>query len=129
MAAAINQAWRLSGNPGVKITADDLASVWLRDAGKCCYCGIDVELMSVSFDHVDPLRKGGYNGVGNINTACITCQRSKYTKTSDEFAEWRKMMRRCKTCRKTFKPRWADYMRGFGFYCSRSCSGKAASHG
>jgi hypothetical protein len=129
VAAAINQAWQKSGNDGVKISADDLASVWLRDGGVCQYCGIEVDLMHVSFDHEIPLRRGGYNGVGNLKTACITCQRSKYTKSTAEYAEWQALWRYCRTCRNGFKPRWADYMRGFGFYCSRKCSGSAASHG
>lgn len=126
LAAAINQKWRLTGNPGVKITADDLASTWLKDSGKCRYCGIEVDLMSVSFDHVEPFLKGGWNAPGNLATCCMTCQRSKYTKTPEEHAKYQDLMRRCRTCGRGFKPRWADYIRGYGHYCSRKCAGKAA---
>lgn len=115
-----------SGNAGVKIYAEDLAGIWLRAAGKCSYCGIEVDLMGASFDHEHPLSKGGYNGVGNLRLCCITCQRSKYDKNAIEYQEWRRLSRRCKTCRTVFRPRWADYKRGYGYYCSRKCSGSAA---
>jgi hypothetical protein len=126
LAAAINQKWRQTGNVGVKISASDLAFILIRDDYRCFYCDTEVEAMGVSFDHVVPFAAGGANIVSNIVACCISCQRSKYTKSPEQLAEWQTLERRCKTCDKAFKPRWADYVRGYGFYCSRKCSGKAA---
>ena len=126
LAAAINQKWRRTGNAGVPVTAADLASIWLNDSGKCRYCGIGVDLMGCSFDHVVPFAENGVNEVGNIATACITCQRSKYTKSTSEFAEWQELERTCRGCGVQFKPRWADVKRGYGWYHSRSCSARAS---
>jgi 5-methylcytosine-specific restriction endonuclease McrA len=127
VAAALNQAWKRSGNAGVKISAADLASLWLNEGGRCRYCDIEVDLMTVSFDHIDPLVKGGVNAVGNLAPCCMTCQRSKYTKTPEELEKWKNLTRRCLIDGKRFKPRWADYIRGYGFYCSRRCAGYAAT--
>lgn len=126
LAAAINQKWRQTGNEGVKITADDLASTWLKDSGKCRYCSVGLGLMDTSFDHVVPFHKGGSNSPGNLATCCTTCQRAKYTKTPEEHAAYQALWRTCPIDRKRFKPRWADYVRGYGFYCSRKCAGKSA---
>ena len=126
LAAAINQKWRQTGNAGIKITANDLANIWLDDVGACRYCGVDVDLMGVSFDHIIPFKDDGPNTVDNIAASCITCQRSKYTKSPEQLAEWKDLVRYCKGCGLEFRPRWADYVRGYGHYCSRKCSGRSA---
>jgi len=126
LAAGINQKWRRVKTRGVKLFAEDLAFVYIRDDGQCRYCGIDVGPMDTSFDHILPFKQGGPNVVDNLCVSCITCQRSKYTKTPAEYAEWQMLVRVCKTCQKQFRPRWADYKRGLGWYCSRKCSGAAA---
>jgi hypothetical protein len=126
LAAAINQKWRQTGNPGVKITARDLAIILVDAEYACTYCGTEVTALGVSFDHVVPFADGGPNTPANIGASCITCQRSKYTKSPEELEEWKTLERKCRTCGKAFRPRWADYTRGYGYYCSRTCSGKAA---
>jgi 5-methylcytosine-specific restriction endonuclease McrA len=130
VAAAINQKWRKMGSPGVEITASDLAGLWLDAKGRCSYCGIDIELMTASFDHVTPFGRGGPNTVENLAACCMTCQRVKFTKMPEELAEYRALKRICRAadCNVRFQPRYADYVRGFGFYHSRSCAAKAASH-
>lgn len=128
MAAGLNQAWMKYGYRGVKLYAHDLAAIWLRAGGTCHYCGIEVDLMTVSFDHVEPLSKGGYHGVGNLVACCITCQRTKHTKTPEQHLEYQSTERICPVDGKRFRPRFADIQRGYGVYCSRKCSGKSA-HG
>lgn len=124
----MDQKWKSLPNPGTHITASDLAGVWLRDAGQCYLCETEVTLMQASFDHVIPWADGGPHSVANLRTCCIACQRSKYTKSPKEYANYQKLERRClePSCNVLFKPRWADYLRGYGYYHSRSCSAKAA---
>lgn len=122
----MNQKWKSLPNGGAPITADDLAGVWLRDAGKCYLCGTEVTLMTSSFDHVIPWAEGGIHSVGNLRPCCTVCQRSKYTKSPEEHASYQKLWRICPVDGTRFRPRWADVKRGFGYYCSRSCSAKAA---
>jgi hypothetical protein len=90
----------------------------------------DIELMTSSFDHVTPFGRGGPNTVENLAACCMTCQRVKFTKMPEELAEYRALKRICRAadCNVRFQPRYADYVRGFGFYHSRSCAAKAASH-
>src|SRR4051812_32594604 len=70
LAAAINQkATRLSV-PG-RVTATDLALVYLEAERRCAYCGIDVTPAGVSFDHIVPWAKGGSNHRSNLAASCI----------------------------------------------------------
>lgn len=130
LAAAQNQKARLVGAGG-RTTAEDLAWVFLQamnpETGdhECAYCGVVVTQEGVSFDHVVPFDRGGQNTVENLLACCITCQRDKYTKSPEELAEWKKLVRYCLMCGTPFRPRWADYKRGYGYYHSRACSGKA----
>lgn len=119
----MNQAWAKSGNPGTKLSSDDLASLWLNAGGTCEYCGIGVSLMTVSFDHEVPLSKGGYHGVGNLKVCCITCQRSKYNRSTKDYLDSRALTVTCPVDGTVFKPRWADWVRGYGRFCSRKCAG------
>lgn len=124
LAAAINQkAARLAHRE--RITADDLALVFLEASGRCAYCGIEVDPMGASFDHAVPFARGGTNTRANLVLSCITCQRTKFTKLPAEHIEYQRLQRQCRTCRRAFRPRFADIKRGYGFYCSRRCSGTA----
>lgn len=125
IAAAYNHKARKRGVPG-KVTAEDLARTCIISDWMCTYCGVELTQEGVSFDHVVPMSgEGGNNYPENIVACCITCQRTKFTKSPEELAEWRKLIRNCKSCGIPFRPRWADYKRGFGWYHSRVCSGKA----
>lgn len=108
-----------------RITHETLFLVFHNSGGQCAYCGIGIEADSCSFDHVVPFDRGGDNAIDNIVACCVTCQREKFTKTPEEFQEYRELQVPCKGCGKLFKPRWADYVRGYGRYHSRACSGAA----
>jgi hypothetical protein len=123
LAAAINQKAHKLGAAG-RVTADDLALVYLSGDRKCAYCRVDVSPGGVSFDHIVPFVKGGSNLRSNIAPSCITCQRGKFTKTPEEWAKAKDMTVPCEVCGKQFRPRWADYQRGYGRTCSRKCSGQ-----
>ena len=70
--------------------------VFLRDKGKCMYCGRDLldslnyqtwgeygEVLdenSMTIDHVNPLSKGGTYDVSNLGLACYKCNEEKRDK-------------------------------------------------
>lgn len=95
--------------------------------GPCHYCGIGLDLDHGSFDHVIPFDRGGTNEITNIVRCCMTCQRTKFTKTPAEFAEHSDMIVTCARpgCGNTWKPRWAERKRGMARYCSHQCAGAA----
>lgn len=130
LAAAINAKARSVGSPG-RITAEDLAIVfqasWSDEVEDylCTYCETGIHADGVSFDHVVPFARGGVNTTSNLVASCMTCQREKFTKSPEELAEWQQLVRYCVMCSKPFRPRWADFKRGLGHYCSRVCSGRA----
>jgi hypothetical protein len=95
----------------------------VADDRRCRYCAIELDWRGVSFDHVVPFVRGGANDPSNLASSCITCQRGKFTKSPAEWAQAKDLMVPCEMCKKLFKPRWADYVRGYGRTCSRNCSG------
>lgn len=107
-----------------RLTSVDLAAAFVISNGKCTYCGIGIDPLHCSFDHIIPFDRDGPNVAENIVACCMTCQRSKGTKLPSEFAFAKQLLNTCETCGILFKPRYADYMRGYGRTCSRSCSGK-----
>jgi hypothetical protein len=98
--------------------------LWLIivDYPKCPYCGIEIDPMHGQFDHKVPFDKGGSNTRDNIVFCCVTCNRAKFTKSVDEHAEWVGFTVVCPIDGTVFKPRYSDWVRGLGRYCSRSCS-------
>ena len=58
---------------------------------RCQYCGTEVTPRSGSpksreYDHVEPWSRGGGSGPDNIKVSCRTCNRSKGSKTPDEWS-------------------------------------------
>lgn len=92
---------------------------------KCFYCGIGLSMMEGSFDHRISFNDGGTNDPSNIVRCCIGCQRRKFTKTPEQFAEHRSMTATCAICGRTWTPRYAEAKRGMARYCSRSCAAKS----
>lgn len=123
MAGAINAKATRLGREG-RISARDLALVFTQSNWTCRYCGIGIDPLHCSFDHVIPFDRDGPNEPMNIVACCMTCQRSKGIKLPPEFEFAKKLLNKCEICGISFKPRYADYMRGYGRTCSRSCSGK-----
>ena len=122
LAASTNRKAAALGLNG-RITADDYARAFIASGGVCPYCGIDITPEHCSFDHKVPFDRGGENEPSNIVACCLTCQREKGTKTPEEFARARTLMVNCESCGRTFKPRYADYVRGYGRTCSAECAG------
>ena len=59
-------------------------NVWLRDQGRCQYCGDKVPMSDFTFDHVYPQSKGGMTRWDNIVVACHGCNQRKGHKTLRE---------------------------------------------
>lgn len=52
-------------------------NIWLRDHGKCQYCGNRVERSEFTYDHVLPRAQGGRTTWENIVVACVPCNQKK----------------------------------------------------
>jgi 5-methylcytosine-specific restriction endonuclease McrA len=94
---------------------------------ECAYDGTLMSINDGSYDHVIPFENGGTNHITNIVRCCMTCQRTKYTKTPIEFAQHRALEVTCARpgCGNTYQPRWAEYTNGRARYCSHACAGWA----
>jgi hypothetical protein len=126
LASAIN---RKAGRVGVKgrVSAESLFLIILASRDnegivRCPYCGVEVDPMQGSFDHRVPFDRGGSNLRENILFGCLSCNRKKYTKSISEHEEFLAFTVTCPIDGTVFKPRYADWKRGLGRYCSRSCS-------
>jgi hypothetical protein len=120
LADAINKkAVRLHA-PG-RVSAESLFLI-IRKYPQCPYCGQDTDPMHGSFDHVVPFDKDGTNLSDNIVFAHRTCNKHKHTKSVSEYSSYKMLTVTCPVDGTVFRPRYADYARGLGRYCSRSCS-------
>jgi len=52
-------------------------NIWLRDRGKCVYCGHDLATSELTFDHVIPRARGGGTSFENVSSACVDCNAKK----------------------------------------------------
>jgi len=123
IASSSNQKARRLGTHG-RVTGYDLYLVYEDSGGICTYCDVEIDPLFCSFDHVVPFDKGGVNQAHNIVACCRTCNRDKFTKSPEELIVWRELKMTCPVDGTVFRPRWSDYRRGQGRYCSRRCSGK-----
>lgn len=67
-----SEAWRLIRS-----------GVFERDNYTCQYCGI--RGVKLECDHVVPVSRGGSSDETNLVTACFACNRSKHSKTLEEW--------------------------------------------
>lgn len=61
------------------------AAAFVASAGKCVYCRQRVTLETMTLDHLIPKANGGGDGVTNLVTACLTCNRAKGATDPVEF--------------------------------------------
>lgn len=120
LAGSINKKAARLGARG-RVTAESLFLI-IRAFPRCPYCGIELDPMSCSFDHRVPFDRGGSNERENIVACCQTCNRKKFTKSVDQHLEFLNFSVTCPIDGTVFKPRYADWARGLGRFCSRSCS-------
>jgi len=68
----------------VKTVPFNRKNVFLRDNGKCLYCGKQVTLSTFTFDHVIPRKLGGKSGWLNVVVSCERCNNRKGGKTAEQ---------------------------------------------
>jgi len=59
-------------------------NVYDRDDGKCQYCGKEISLSKMTFDHVIPKSEGGLTNWQNIVCSCVKCNSKKSNRTPDQ---------------------------------------------
>lgn len=59
-------------------------NIWVREGGKCAYCGCSISLRQTTKDHVHPRSKGGKDVLLNVVAACEACNARKANKTLAE---------------------------------------------
>lgn len=74
---------RAAGN---SYTADDVEQMYADQGGLCAYCERELE-GEYEVDHMIPLSREGANDAMNHAVACCHCNRSKFTKTAEEFTK------------------------------------------
>lgn len=61
-------------------------NIWIRDGGRCGYCGNSVKMAEFTFDHVTPRCLGGLTTWENIVVSCHPCNRQKADRTPEQAA-------------------------------------------
>lgn len=59
-------------------------NIWLRDSGRCQYCGKKVSKNNFQLEHVIPQARGGKSNWTNIVCACPECNTKKRCRTPEE---------------------------------------------
>ncbi len=72
-----------TGRPAAPEWRELRNAVFARDNYTCRYCG--AHGVRLECDHVVPLSRGGTNGMDNLVTACLRCNRSKGSKNLGEW--------------------------------------------
>jgi len=75
-------------------------NIYVRDAGKCQFCGSKLSMKEMTLDHVMPKSRGGHTNWTNIVCACVKCNSKKADRTPTEAG--------MKLRKKPFAPKVAD---------------------
>lgn len=59
--------------------------MWLRDEGRCIYCGKGLTPQTMHLDHVVPVARGGSGVTENLVASCERCQWRKADKLPEEL--------------------------------------------
>ena len=70
--------------------------VFKRDAFTCQYCGQMAPDVLLEVDHIKPVASGGKNGLLNLVTACISCNRGKGANELDDSTAVKKQQKQLK---------------------------------
>ncbi len=56
-------------------------NIWVREGGKCAYCGCKLSLRQTTKEHVQPRALGGQDNLLNVVAACEPCNGKKGCRT------------------------------------------------
>lgn len=87
-------------------------NVWVRDEGKCQYCGVKVSPDDYTLDHVIPKKRGGSTSWLNVVTCCYSCNQRKGDKPLDQTG--------MKLLKPVIKPSSLPYFQDMQFYAATS---------
>ena len=62
-------------------------SLYIKQDGKCHYCGFNIKYSKFTIDHVIPKSKGGNNLPSNLVGACHPCNLEKRDMSIERFME------------------------------------------
>lgn len=68
-------------------TVEDISAINKNQRFACVYCGISTA-EKYEVDHIIPLSRGGSDYPENLQILCMRCNRSKHTKTHDEYVQY-----------------------------------------
>jgi len=71
---------------GGSYTAQQIDNLYLLQRHKCVGCGISIK-RGFEIDHIVALSKGGSSDISNIQLLCMPCNRSKHTKSPEQWAK------------------------------------------
>ena len=71
-----------------KLTKTERQQVYEKCNGHCGYCGIEIAYKDMQVDHMEPLKRGGIDNLGNMLPACRSCNHYKATLTVEEFRKY-----------------------------------------
>lgn len=83
-------------------------NVWVRDEGKCQYCGQHVSPDSYTLDHIIPKTRGGGTNWTNVVTCCYTCNQKKGDKSLQQSG--------MKLLKPVVKPQFLPYTQNVEFH-------------
>jgi len=67
------------------ISKNKRKDIYDKFKNQCAYCGIALNKLNETIDHLIPRRRGGKNNIENLIASCRSCNCSKSLKTLDEF--------------------------------------------
>jgi len=101
-------AFKFNKKARVKSVRFSRRNVWIRDEGKCQYCGINVGMSDFTLDHVIPKTHNGKTVWNNVVTCCVPCNQKKADKSLQQIG-----MRLIKP---VVKPSTLPYVQDVEFY-------------
>lgn len=87
-------------------------NVWVRDEGKCQYCGVQVSAEKYTLDHIVPKARGGQTNWLNVVTCCQKCNQRKGDKSLTQVG--------MKLLKPVVKPATLPYMQDMQFHTEMS---------
>lgn len=81
MPAVVRELTRYKKKNAVKFSREN---VYIRDRGRCQYCGVLVSRTRATYDHVVPRDHGGKTKWDNIVIACFMCNQRKRNRTPEQ---------------------------------------------